>query len=93
MGWYSGNSGDKPHPVGEKNPHAFGLYDMHGNVLEWCEDVFDLKPVWTSGSGGRVFRGGGWSYLAGYCRSATRYGFVPSLNDVDLGFRPSMSLR
>jgi formylglycine-generating enzyme required for sulfatase activity len=69
MGWFDGNSGGKTHNAGEKQPNGFGLYDMHGNLAEWCEDVSDqafyskpeaagLDPVCTSGSEGRVLRGG-----------------------------------
>lgn len=71
MGWYVENSGVEKHPIGQKQPNDFGLYDMHGNVREWCEDVFDRDvyskpevrrhdPVNDSGSEGRVVRGGGW---------------------------------
>ena len=102
MGWYGENSGGKTHPVGEKEPNAFGLHDMHGNVWEWCEDVFDTgfyskrkakrkNPVCTSGSVYRVLRGGGWVYGARYCRSACRVRRAPSFRLVDVGFRPSRS--
>ena len=97
VGWYSGNSGDKTHPVGQKQPNAWGLYDMHGNVWEWCEDVwhedYNGAPTdgsaWTKGGnqGRRVLRGGSWYGSPKYCRSAFRgrYGAVGS-NDV-VGFR------
>ena len=60
-GWHWGNSGGKTHPMGKKEPNQFGLHDMHGNVYEWCEDVYDpdfyskpeatrKNPVCTSGS-------------------------------------------
>ena len=68
MGWYSKNSNGTTHPVGEKRSNRFGLYDMHGNIFEWCEDVYDREfygkpgasqkdPLCSSGSGNRVFRG------------------------------------
>jgi formylglycine-generating enzyme required for sulfatase activity len=89
VGWYDGNSGGKLHPVGEKEPNAFGLYDMHGNVWEWCQDSCDydsdkkriVTDTYKDGvvdpvctSGSfRVFRGGGWGSDARDCRSAIRY--------------------
>ena len=78
-GWFSGNSDSSTHPVGEKKPNAWGLYDMHGGVYEWCQDWYGDYPSGsatdptgaTSGSF-RVLRGGGWSNGARYCRSAYR---------------------
>jgi len=97
-GWYSENSDQKTHPVGSKLPNAWGLYDMHGNVWEWCQDWEEDYPSGsvtdpsgaTSGSY-RVFRGGSWDFTAGFCRSALRYGYVPSYRDYDFGFRVSLS--
>ncbi len=94
--WYSDNSGNKTHPVGEKKANAFGLHDMHGNVWEWCEDKWhgDYQGApsdgraWVDGeSSGRVTRGGSWSDYARGSRAARR-----SLNSSDFrkffnGFR------
>ncbi len=81
MGWYGKNSGGRLHEVKGKKANAWGLYDMHGNVWEWCSDWYDNEYYWESpendptgpseGSN-RVLRGGAWGHLAGDCRSAIR---------------------
>lgn len=96
MGWYEGNSERKTHPVGQKKPNGWGLYDMHGNVWEWCEDWYDggyyarspnSDPKGPSEGSTRVARGGGCDFPSVACRSATRYGFRPVLRGNTLGFR------
>jgi formylglycine-generating enzyme required for sulfatase activity len=82
--WFDGNSDGQTHPVGTKKPNAWGLFDMHGNVYEWCSEG-------SSEGSSRVFRGGCWYYSAGDCRSANRYGNVPSDRRGDLGFRLALS--
>ena len=84
--WYCANAGETSHPVGRKLPNPFGLHDVHGNVWEWCEDEF------SPGSGIRVGRGGGWSYVARFCRSAHRDGPPPADRFNSLGFRPAVPL-
>jgi formylglycine-generating enzyme required for sulfatase activity len=96
-GWYGKNSGGQTHPVGEKAPNAWGLYDMHGTVWEWVEDdwheSYNGAPndgsAWIDKSRGsyRVMRGGGWGYDAPYCRSAMRYFSRPADRISRVGFR------
>jgi len=99
VGWFSRNSGSKSHPVGTKEPNAWGLYDMHGNVDEWCgEDYYHDNylgapsdgSAWESGGGGlRVLRGGSWVSIGeGGCRSAARYYGLPwDTHTISIGFR------
>jgi formylglycine-generating enzyme required for sulfatase activity len=99
MGWYKENSSGTTHPVGKKAPNGFGLHDVHGNVWEWCEDVYDdgfymkpearvTDPCSDMGSDDRAIRGGGYGHDAGGCRSSYRVSDLPSELDKDLGFRP-----
>ena len=84
--WFEGNAGGETHPVGQKKPNAWGLYDMHGNVWEWCADWYDgdyykkspaVDPTGPTAVTSRVLRGGSWSDLALYCRSSYRYCLPP----------------
>jgi formylglycine-generating enzyme required for sulfatase activity len=98
-GWYSGNSGSETHPVGQKTPNGWGLYDMHGNVWEWVQDS---KRDYSAGSitdpkgpslgSIRVYRGGSWVNDARNCRSAFRYYENPGALDRHLGFRLLMTV-
>jgi formylglycine-generating enzyme required for sulfatase activity len=99
--WFADNADKQTHPVGEKKPNAWGLYDMYGNVAEWCNDVYDkdyYKDGSTSNPRGpkegakRVLRGGAWNSRADDCRSARRVGEIPGSQDAcfardAIGFR------
>lgn len=95
-GWYDANSGDKTHPVGQKMPNAWGLYDMHGNVWEWCLDRYGSRlqggdnPAGPKSGSCRVRRGGGWFFSARLCRSAHRIYASPGDRSFILGFRVAL---
>ncbi len=104
VGWYRKNSGGRLHSVGELEPNDWGLYDMHGNVFEWCQDDWvghyrgadhqpgdglRIKPV---GDGDRVIRGGGFDGDARDARSAFRLYGPPDSRYDDLGFRPAQGI-
>ncbi len=94
--WYGGNSGSKTHPVGTKQPNQFGLYDMSGNVWEWCSDWYSAdyyagsqqnNPKGASIGSFRVYRGGSWISEASRCREASRGNNTPGTRNGTLGFR------
>jgi formylglycine-generating enzyme required for sulfatase activity len=94
IGWYCGNSGRLTHPVAHKAPNVWGLYDMHGNVYEWCQDCYGeypptpLKDPGGPASGkGRVVRGGSWFSSAKTCRSASRLHMLSDYKAPFIGFR------
>ena len=98
--WFTGNSVKKTHPVGQKKPNRWGLYDMYGNVAEWCNDVYDINyykrnqpknPRGPKEGDIKVLRGGGWQDSADSLRSSWRAGenfsFVDACIMDSLGFR------
>ena len=99
VAWYDdGNSGRKTHPVGTKQANELGIYDMTGNVLEWCQDRYSsylsssqTNPIGANSGSHRVRRGGSWDYAAVYCRSSYRYSDRPDRRNGDLGFRLVLS--
>ena len=104
--WYGQNSRGVTHPVGEKQPNVFGAYDMHGNVLEWCWDWYDVRyyeklnrvgvldPIGPATGSLRVTRGGGWGHghRQGLCRSAGRNPNNPFIGNAATGFRLAMTI-
>ena len=94
VAWYTNNSGKQTHPVGQKQPNELGLYDMSGNVWEWCSDWYgsyssgsQTNPTGPANGSYRVLRGGGWFNSARGCRVSSRGGLTPSLCSSDYGFR------
>jgi len=92
--WYDANSGSTTHAVGGKLPNRWGLYDMSGNVWEWCSDWYGnypggsvTDPQGSSSGSYRVFRGGSWNNNGGHCRSAYRNYHYSSTKLSSVGFR------
>ena len=95
--WYKNNSSSQTHEVGTKQPNPWGLYDMHGNVYEWCRDWYEapeygIDPKGSSSGASRVLRGGGWNNISLYCPSYYRYCRSPSSEYPDWGFRLARAL-
>ena len=99
VGWYVGNSDGMTHPVGQKKSNTWGLYDMHGNVHEWCLDWYDfdypdsavMDPIGPDAGSKRVLRGGCWSNEANACRSAYRGYTDPEFESSRRGFRVALA--
>ena len=99
VAWYRGNSDNKPHPVKGKSPNELGIYDMGGNVLEWCEDWFSgdyyksspkSDPKGPSAGESRVTRGSNWHSSVGFCYVFIRNEFIPDDQSSGIGLRLAM---
>ena len=99
VAWCARNSRSKTHPVGMKQANELGIYDMSGNVYEWCQDWYggsyvnssQTNPTGAVSGSYRVCRGGSWYYNARYCRSSYRYYFTPGIRSSILGLRLVLS--
>ena len=100
VAWFRGNSGGKPHAVGTKQPNELGIYDMSGNVDEWCQDWYwygayssssQVNPTGANSGSYRVCRGGSWGCIARICRSSYRYCGTPVSRYTFLGLRLVLS--
>lgn len=101
-GWYRPNSGNRAHPVGQKKPNRWGLYDLHGNVSEWCAERAEYKPYTPESKSAQVHgeeqaerdhRGGSWGLNANDCRSASRFRNAGAFRYFDLGLRVVCDLK
>ena len=98
VAWYDDNSGNKTHAVGTKQANELGIYDMSGNVWEWCLDrcgkysrFSQVNPIGANSGSYRVFRGGCWLNFAKFCRSSFRFGNTPDFRNNNLGLRLVLS--
>ena len=96
VAWYDGNSGSRTHAAGTKSPNELGIYDMSGNVREWCQDWYSSSyyvssprnnPRGPNSGSSRVGRGSSWFNNARYCRVSNRNNNTPDYRNINLGFR------
>jgi formylglycine-generating enzyme required for sulfatase activity len=103
VAWYCGNSGGRSHDVGTKPANDWGLFDLHGNVWEWCNDWYgdydlgseldpDFNPTGPDIGGSRVIRGGRWLLGSLHCRSGNRMMASPYFSGINIGFRVAMTV-
>ena len=97
VAWYKDNSGGSTHPVKTKSSNELGLYDISGNVYEWCQDWYggyssgsQTNPAGPSSGSNRVIRGGCWFIIARFCRVSFRYYSTPDYRSYNLGLRLSL---
>jgi formylglycine-generating enzyme required for sulfatase activity len=95
--WYSGNANSMMHVVGRLKPNGLGLFDIHGNAWQWCQDVYDDKAIKDKlsviSNVDRVVRGGSFDFVAGLARSASRYAREPAYRIYNFGFRVARTYR
>ena len=98
VAWFTDNSNNKTHPIGQKQANELGIFDMTGNVWEWCSDWYGTynsaavsNPTGATKGTARVARGGSWNRYAQCCRVADRNYYAPTIRDSDLGFRVILS--
>ena len=93
--WFKENSGGRPRPVGKKLPNPWGIFDVYGNVWEWCNDFYkvdyyqespEINPKGPDFGDNKVLRGGSWDSDSSQCRSSYRYNEVPGYTDICFGY-------